>query len=195
MAKPSWVTLDKSSGTGGGSVQVTASQNTGNSARSGTLTVKTASGLTKTVSVSQETKPNAVTFSSSQFNQTFSSSSAGTVTFTSNFKANWVAESGNGLRAIASSGWYGTTGQIRFYNNESSYKGWTNWTPFNRGSSPTSFGVQDLHWDYVTQVEIQVEVPKNNTGNTRVMKYEMSFNDIKYTCNTVVIFPQVTQIG
>lgn len=37
----------------GGSVQVTASQNTGSSARSGTLTIKTASGLTKTVSLSQ----------------------------------------------------------------------------------------------------------------------------------------------
>ena len=54
MAKPSWVTLSKSSGTGGGSVQVTASQNTGSSTRSGTLTIKTASGLTKTVSISQQ---------------------------------------------------------------------------------------------------------------------------------------------
>lgn len=53
MAKPSWVTLSKSSGSGGGSVNVTASRNTGSSARSGTLTIKTASGLTKTVSVSQ----------------------------------------------------------------------------------------------------------------------------------------------
>ena len=54
MAKPSWVTLSKSSGTGGGSVQVTASENTGSSTRSGTLTVKTTSGLTKSVAVSQE---------------------------------------------------------------------------------------------------------------------------------------------
>lgn len=53
MAKPSWVTLSKSSGTGGGSVQVTASKNTGSSTRSGTLTVKTASGITKLISVSQ----------------------------------------------------------------------------------------------------------------------------------------------
>lgn len=53
MAKPSWVTLDKSSGTGGGSVKVTASQNSGSSSRSGTLTVKTTSGLTKSVSLSQ----------------------------------------------------------------------------------------------------------------------------------------------
>lgn len=52
MAKPSWVTLSKSSGTGGGSVNVTCKANTGTS-RSGSITVKTASGLTKTVSLSQ----------------------------------------------------------------------------------------------------------------------------------------------
>lgn len=54
MAKPSWVTLDKSSGTGGGSVNVTAASNSSTSTRSGTLTIKTASGLTKSVSISQE---------------------------------------------------------------------------------------------------------------------------------------------
>lgn len=53
MAKPSWISLNKSSGTGGGQVNVTASKNTGSSSRSGTLTVKTTSGLTKTVSLSQ----------------------------------------------------------------------------------------------------------------------------------------------
>lgn len=53
MAKPSWITLSQSSGTGGGSVQVTASQNSGSSTRSGTLTVQTTSGLTKSVSLSQ----------------------------------------------------------------------------------------------------------------------------------------------
>ena len=53
MAKPTWVTLDKSSGTGGGSVKVTASNNSGSSTRSGSLNVKTASGLTKSVSLSQ----------------------------------------------------------------------------------------------------------------------------------------------
>ena len=41
----------------GGSVKVTASQNSGSSARSGSLTVKTASGLTKSVSISQEKAP------------------------------------------------------------------------------------------------------------------------------------------
>lgn len=58
MAKPSWISLDKSSGTGRGSVNVTAEDNKvgpGNSGqyREGTLSVKTTSGLTKTVSVSQ----------------------------------------------------------------------------------------------------------------------------------------------
>lgn len=57
MPKPSWVTLDKSSGTGGGSVQVTSSQNTLTSSRSGALTVRTTSGLTKSVSVVQSGIP------------------------------------------------------------------------------------------------------------------------------------------
>ena len=53
MAKPSWITLGKSSGTGSSSVKVTAADNANTSARSGTLTVKTTSGLTKTVLLSQ----------------------------------------------------------------------------------------------------------------------------------------------
>lgn len=194
MAKPSWIALSKSSGTGGGSVNVTASSNTTSGSRSGSITVQTTSGLTKTVSISQAKKPYAVTFSSEDFSKTFDSASSGTVTFTANFKANWSMETGNGLRAIASSGWYGTTGKIRFYETHG-IRGWTDWTSFNRGSSPTSFGVQDLYWTYVDQVEIQVEVPANSTGSTRVMKYEMSFDDIKYTCNRLTVFPQVTQIG
>lgn len=54
MAKPSWITLGKSSGTGSSSVKVTASGNVSTSSRSGTLTVKTASGLTKTVLMTQQ---------------------------------------------------------------------------------------------------------------------------------------------
>lgn len=53
MAKPDWITLDKSSGTGGASVQVTAGANASTSQRSGILTIETASGLAKTVSMSQ----------------------------------------------------------------------------------------------------------------------------------------------
>ena len=59
MAKPSWVTLSKSSGTGGGSVNVTCKANTGTS-RSGSITVKTASGLTKTVSLSQAANTSSI---------------------------------------------------------------------------------------------------------------------------------------
>ena len=54
MAKPSWISLNKSSGTGGGQVNVTASENTSTSSRSGSLTIKTASGLTKIVTLNQE---------------------------------------------------------------------------------------------------------------------------------------------
>ena len=57
MAKPSWVTLDKSSGTGGGSVRVTAASNT-RGRRSGNVIVRTASGLTKSIEISQNSVPN-----------------------------------------------------------------------------------------------------------------------------------------
>lgn len=53
MAKPSWVTLSKSSGSGNSSVSVTAKANTGAGSRMGNITVRTSSGLSKTVSISQ----------------------------------------------------------------------------------------------------------------------------------------------
>lgn len=62
MAKPSWITLDKSSGTGGGSVSLRASQNRTQVQRSGTVTVKTASGLTKSVSVTQGIYGRSITY-------------------------------------------------------------------------------------------------------------------------------------
>lgn len=52
MAKPDWIIVSPQSGTGGGEVQITASPN-GIEERNGTVTVETASGLTKTVSVFQ----------------------------------------------------------------------------------------------------------------------------------------------
>lgn len=61
MAKPSWVTCSPSSGTGSKSVNVTASKNTSSSPRLGSFTVKTSSGLTKSVSVSQEKQLQAST--------------------------------------------------------------------------------------------------------------------------------------
>lgn len=53
MAKPSWITLSKSSGTGGGSVEVTAAKNENVISRRGSLTVQTTSGITKNVSITQ----------------------------------------------------------------------------------------------------------------------------------------------
>lgn len=54
MAKPSWISVSPSSGTGGGTVNVRCDTHTNSgAARSGSITVKTASGLTKTVSLSQ----------------------------------------------------------------------------------------------------------------------------------------------
>lgn len=54
MAKPSWITLSKSSGTGSSSVSVTASSNPDTSDRSGSISISTTSGLSKSVSLSQE---------------------------------------------------------------------------------------------------------------------------------------------
>lgn len=63
MAKPSWITLSASSGSGSKNVSVTASENIA-AARTGTITVKTSSGLTKSVSLAQNTSPScAVTLS------------------------------------------------------------------------------------------------------------------------------------
>lgn len=56
MAKPSWITLSSSSGSGSKSVSVTASENTA-AARSGSITVNTSSGLTKSVALAQDTAP------------------------------------------------------------------------------------------------------------------------------------------
>ena len=53
MAKPDWITLSKTSGTGNDTVTVTAAKNTGTSARSGSITVKSGS-LSKVVTISQE---------------------------------------------------------------------------------------------------------------------------------------------
>lgn len=49
-----WITLDKPSGTGNASVQVTAGANLATSSRNGQLIIKSSSGMTKTVSIKQE---------------------------------------------------------------------------------------------------------------------------------------------
>lgn len=66
MAKPDWITLSKSSGTGNDTVTVTAAKNTTGAARSGSITV-TAGGVAKTVSITQEKIANSIRGGASQF--------------------------------------------------------------------------------------------------------------------------------
>lgn len=62
MAKPSWIQLDKESGSGNGSVNITAaSQNTGRNARSGVLTYSAANCEDVVQTVNQAGKPEFVT--------------------------------------------------------------------------------------------------------------------------------------
>lgn len=56
MAKPGWITLSSNSGSGSKSISVTASENTA-AARTGTITVKTTSGLTQSVHLAQDVSP------------------------------------------------------------------------------------------------------------------------------------------
>lgn len=56
MAKPDWITVNPSSGQGTGHFNVTFAENTSTSPRSGVVTVKTISGLTHEIQVSQEGK-------------------------------------------------------------------------------------------------------------------------------------------
>lgn len=56
MAKPSWITLSKLSGTGNDTVIITAEKNVSTIPRSGVVIVKTASGLIDAIQVEQEGK-------------------------------------------------------------------------------------------------------------------------------------------
>lgn len=56
MAKPNWITVNPSSGTGAGIFKITLAQNTSTSARSGIVTVKSLSGLTHEIQITQEGK-------------------------------------------------------------------------------------------------------------------------------------------
>jgi hypothetical protein len=56
MAKPNWITVNPSSGTGAGIFKITFAQNTSTSSRSGIVTVKSLSGLTHKIQVTQEGK-------------------------------------------------------------------------------------------------------------------------------------------
>lgn len=88
MAKPSWLTVTPASGSGNGSVSVSATEHTGRSQRSGSLTFK-ASGVTDvTVPVTQAAKPEFITLNNVSApkgggNVTISGrSNADTITFT-----------------------------------------------------------------------------------------------------------------
>lgn len=56
MAKPNWITVTHSSGTGAGRFIITLAQNTSTSSRSGIVTVKSLSGLTHEIQVTQAGK-------------------------------------------------------------------------------------------------------------------------------------------
>lgn len=56
MAKPSWISLSASSGSGSKNVSVTASENTA-AGRTGVITVKTTSGLSRSINLAQDTAP------------------------------------------------------------------------------------------------------------------------------------------
>lgn len=56
MAKPNWITVNHSSGTGAGIFTITFAQNTSTSSRSGIVTVKSLSGLTHEIQVTQAGK-------------------------------------------------------------------------------------------------------------------------------------------
>jgi hypothetical protein len=56
MAKPNWITVNPSSGTGARRFEITFAQNTSTSSRSGIVTVKSLSGLTHEIQVTQAGK-------------------------------------------------------------------------------------------------------------------------------------------
>lgn len=56
MAKPNWITVNPSSGAGAGIFKITFAQNTSTSSRSGIVTVKSLSGLTHEIQVTQAGK-------------------------------------------------------------------------------------------------------------------------------------------
>lgn len=56
MAKPDWISFSESSGEGSGSFSILVDKNDSTSARSGVVTIKTISGLTREIQVSQAEK-------------------------------------------------------------------------------------------------------------------------------------------
>lgn len=120
MAEISWITIDKKSGSGNQTINVTAAAHTGRLARSGTIVVKTAgtagSAVTKNVAVTQNLRPVFVTKGSNA--NVAASAVTKDITFTTNSKTFKVACTGGTVGAVkvnsaavtASSGTYTPTG-------------------------------------------------------------------------------------
>lgn len=96
MAKPSWISVSPSSGTGGGTPNVICQANNGTS-RSGSFTVKTASGLTKTVSVSQAAYISTITM---KWNVTLKNNTGLTISLSSQTIRLSVSESYDSIQDI-----------------------------------------------------------------------------------------------
>lgn len=113
MAKPAWITVSPSSGTGNGTITLTAQAFTGRVNRTGTVTVTTAGGKTATVACTQTAKTLFVAAGTAQ-NVTYDKTTA-TVSFTTNaqkFKITVAsgltlgAVTANGVAVTAASGIY-----------------------------------------------------------------------------------------
>lgn len=117
MAKPAWISVSPSSGTGNGTITLTASAFTGRVNRTGTVTVTTTGGKIATVACTQTAKALTITGGSAQ-NVTYDKTTA-TVTFTTNaqkFKITVAAGltlgavTANGTAVTAASGVYTPAG-------------------------------------------------------------------------------------
>lgn len=103
MAKPAWITVSPSSGTGNGTITLTAMAFTGRVNRTGTVTVTTAGGKTATVACTQTAKPAFVTNGANT--NVAASATTSKLTFTTNSKA-FKLNPGSGvtLRAVTANG-------------------------------------------------------------------------------------------
>lgn len=102
MAKPAWITVDPMSGSGNGTIRLTASAFTGRSNRTGTVTVTTAGGKTATVSCTQTAKAAFVT--AGQAVSIGASTTTAKVQFTTNCKAFKLTTTGGTISAVTANG-------------------------------------------------------------------------------------------
>ena len=85
MAKPAWITVNPSSGTGNGTITLTASAFTGRVNRTGTVTVTTAGGKSATVACTQTARALFVTPGANT--NVAAAATTSTLTFITNAKA------------------------------------------------------------------------------------------------------------